>query len=41
MSNTDWAVDVQRRSVVNKDRRAREAAARMKKAAATTAFEDF
>jgi hypothetical protein len=32
MSNTDWAADVQRRAMVNQDRRAREAASRMKKA---------
>jgi hypothetical protein len=37
MSNTDWATDVERRSVVNKDQRAREAAAKMKIAAATVA----
>jgi hypothetical protein len=34
MSNTDWAADVQRRVVVNQDRYKREAAVRMKKAAA-------
>jgi hypothetical protein len=37
MSNTDWAADVQRRAVVNQDRRKREVAARMKKGAAAVA----
>jgi hypothetical protein len=37
MSNAAWAADIQRRAVVNEDRRKREAAAKMNKAAVVAA----